>query len=112
MNATMPTAKRTNTLAFWSLPKRAQIYIGAVAACGIVVIVHAIQELYRSAISPQWFLLAALTLLSGSITVKLPSIPATISVSETFVFASVLLFGTAAGTITVTLDGLIISLWL
>lgn len=71
-----------------------------------------VHELYSSKITSQWFLLAALTLLSGSITVKLPSIPATISVSETFVFTSVLLFGTAAGTITVTLDGLIISLWL
>ncbi len=60
----------------------------------------------------QWFILAGLTLLSGSITVKLPSIPATISVSETFVFTAVMVFGPAAGTITVALDGLIISLWL
>jgi putative nucleotidyltransferase with HDIG domain len=63
-------------------------------------------------VTSQWFVLAALTLLTGSITVKLPSIDATISVSETFVFTSVLLFGAAAGTITVTLDALIISLWL
>ena len=60
----------------------------------------------------QWFLLAFLTLLSGSITVKVPSVPATISVSETFVFTAVILLGGSAGTITVALDGLIISLWL
>jgi len=59
-----------------------------------------------------WFVLAALTLISGSTTVKLPSVPATISISETFVFTSVLLFGPAAGTLTVALDALIISLWL
>ena len=59
-----------------------------------------------------WFVLAILTLISGSATVKLPSVPATISVSETFVFTSVLLFGPAAGTITVALDALVISLWL
>jgi putative nucleotidyltransferase with HDIG domain len=41
--------------------------------------------------------------------VKLPSVPATISISETFVFASALLFGPAAGTLTVALDALVIS---
>ena len=50
-------------------------------------------------------------LVSGSATIKLPSLPATISVSETFVFTSVLLFGPAAGTMTVALDALVISLW-
>ncbi len=60
----------------------------------------------------EWFVLAALTLLTGSFTVKLPSLPAKISVSETFVFTSVLLFGPAAGTITVVLDALVISLWM
>ena len=52
-----------------------------------------------------------LTLVSGSATVKLPSLPATVSVSETFVFTSVLLFGPAAGTLTVALDALVISFW-
>ena len=108
------TTRRTPAIGtgFWSLPTRAQGYIAIVVLCGLVVIMESVHELYSTKITSQWFLLAALTLLSGSITVKLPSIPATISVSETFVFTSVLLFGTAAGTITVTLDGLIISLWL
>ena len=56
-------------------------------------------------------LLAALTLLSFFFTVKVPGIPAKISVSETFVFTSVLLFGTAAATVTVALDALIMSGW-
>ena len=43
---------------------------------------------------------------------SVPSLPAKISVSETFVFTSVLLFGPAAGTITVVLDTLIISFWM
>ncbi len=60
----------------------------------------------------QWLTLAALTLLSGSATVRLPSVPATISISETFVFTSVILFGPDAGATIVALDGLIISVWL
>jgi putative nucleotidyltransferase with HDIG domain len=60
----------------------------------------------------EYFVLAALTLLTGSFTVKLPSLPAKLSVSETFVFTSVLMFGPAAGTITVVIDSLVGSLWM
>src|SRR5580765_8024015 len=63
-------------------------------------------------LTAQWLTLAALTLLSGSATVRLPSVPATISISETFVFTSVILFGADAGATIVALDGLIISVWL
>jgi putative nucleotidyltransferase with HDIG domain len=68
--------------------------------------------LYVHPVGWNWLVLAVLTLISGSATVKLPSVPATISISETFVFTSVLLFGPAAGTLTVALDALVISLWL
>jgi putative nucleotidyltransferase with HDIG domain len=56
-------------------------------------------------------ILAALTLFSFMFTIKVPGVPASISVSETFVFASVLLFGTAAATVTVALNALIMSSW-
>ena len=68
-------------------------------------------ELYRDPISNEWMLLAGLTLLSFFFTVNVPGIPAKISVSETFVFTIVLLFGTAAATVTVALDALIMSGW-
>ena len=97
---------------FRSLTPAAQAFIGSVVVAGFAVIAQSVHVLYSTPVTSQWFILAALTLLTGSITVKLPSIDATISVSETFVFTSVILFGAAAGTITVTLDALIISLWL
>lgn len=56
-------------------------------------------------------LLAGLTLLSFFFTVKVLGIQANISVSETFVFTTVLLFGTAAPTVSVALDALIMSGW-
>ena len=86
--------------------------MGAVATLGVCAIAHSCYVLYASPIGWNWFVLAILTLVSGSATVKLPSVPATISISETFVFTSVLLFGPAAGTLTVALDALVISLWL
>lgn len=77
----------------------------------MLTIAHSLYELTRQEIGWRWTVLAVLTLVSGSATVKLPSLPATISVSETFVFTSVLLFGPVAGTLTVALDALVISLW-
>jgi putative nucleotidyltransferase with HDIG domain len=97
---------------FEGLELRAQAFISVIVIAGFAVIGHSVYALRSAPVTSQWFVLAALTLLSGSITIKLPGIDASISVSETFVFTSVLLFGTAAGTLTVTLDGLIISLWL
>ena len=87
-------------------------FLAFVITAGLIAIAASVYQLHIQSIEQQWYLLAALTLVSGSATVKLPSIPATISISETFVFASVLLFGSAAGTVTVALDGLVISFWM
>jgi hypothetical protein len=77
----------------------------------MVVVAASVVEVTGRPPGLEWFVLAALTLLTGSFTVKLPSLPARLSVSETFVFTSVLLFGPAAGTLTVVLDALVISFW-
>src|SRR3954463_11559724 len=89
-----------------------RVYVIGVVALGGATILFSSYQLHARPIGWNWFILALLTLLSGSATVKLPSVPATISISETFVFTAVLLFGPAAGTLTVTLDVLAISLWL
>jgi putative nucleotidyltransferase with HDIG domain len=94
------------------LSRSGRAYVGCVILAGGAAIIQACVDLYRHPLDWHWLILAGLTLLSGSITVKVPSIPATISVSETFVFTAVMLFGPSAGTVTVALDGLIISLWL
>ena len=83
----------------------------SVFALGLAAIAHSLLSIFIHPIGNQWLFLAALTIVSGSATVRLPKIPATISVSETFVFTSILLFGVAAGTLTVALDSLVISFW-
>jgi putative nucleotidyltransferase with HDIG domain len=93
------------------VPERGRLYVGIVTLAGSAIIAHSIIQVFQENLGPQWIILAALTLLSGSATVKLPSVPATISISETFVFTSVLLFGPSAGATIVALDGLIISSW-
>ena len=93
-----------------NLSPRGQLYIVVVSAAGLLVVGHCITVLLASPIGWEWAVLAGLTLLSGSFTVRVPSFQARISVSETFVFTSVLLFGTCAGTITVALDTLVAAL--
>ena len=97
---------------FKTLPGTAKVFISAVVLGGLVVLGHSIHALFAEPIDPQWFVFAGLTLLTGSFTVKVPGINASLSVSETFVFASVLLFGPAAGAVTVLLECLIILFWM
>ena len=96
---------------FRELPTTTRAYIALVVGVGSCVVVQSFVQLFSHNIGWSWTILALLTLVSGSATVNLPSLPATVSVSETFVFTSVLLFGSAAGTLTVALDALVISFW-
>jgi putative nucleotidyltransferase with HDIG domain len=85
-------------------------FVFGTALAGSAVVAHCVYDLFMHPVSQEWLILAGLTLLSGSFTVKVPTIPARLSVSETFVFTSVLLFGPCAGTAIVALDTLVASL--
>ena len=97
---------------FGALRPKARAYILLVVLSGALAIGHSIFELVNDPIGYRWIILAALTLLTGSFNVKVPSINAYISVSEAFVFASILLFGTPAGTATVMIECMVILLWM
>jgi len=92
--------------------KVGRVYLWSVILVGTVVVSRSILHLYAEPIGFPWFLLAGLTLICGSATVKLPSSYASISISETFVFTAALLYGPAAGTVIVVLDALAISFWI
>ena len=89
-----------------------RIYLWVVILAGCSVFAVSLHQLIVEPIGRQWFILAALTLISGSATVKLPTSYASISTSETFTFTAVLLYGPAAGTVIVVLDALVISFWI
>lgn len=88
------------------------VYLCAVVTAGVCVVLESMYSLIVHPIDPNWLMLAVLTLLSGSFTVRIPGIPARLSVSATFIFAAALLFGPPAATMTVVLDTLVISFWL
>jgi diguanylate cyclase (GGDEF)-like protein/putative nucleotidyltransferase with HDIG domain len=94
------------------LTSAGQVYVAAVAAVGVFAVVQSLRTLAVDPVPLPWFILAILTLLSGSFTVRIPTIPARLSVSETFVFSAVLMFGPSAATMLVVLDTLVISFWL
>ena len=96
------------------MSRTGRIYIATVIGLGFLVIGESLFRLYEAPLGSQglrWLLLAALTLISGSASVELPRANVSISISEAFVFTAVLLYGSAAGTLTVALDGLVISFW-
>ena len=87
-----------------TLGSKAQLYVLIVSAGGVAVLTECVTSLISHPIRGDWLILLALTLFSGSFTIKVPKLEARLSVSETFVFAAVLLFGPCAGTLTVASD--------
>src|SRR5688572_2600276 len=98
--------KRANSFSF-----RARFYIATVVAIGAYVVAESAFDLVLNPPGNQWLYLAGLTFLTGSFSVKLPSISARISVSEAFVFAAVLFFGPSGATVIVAFDTLIMTSW-
>jgi putative nucleotidyltransferase with HDIG domain len=97
---------------FAQLKGPAKAYVIGVVLAGAAAVAFSTIRLYQNPLAPQWIVIAALTLLTGSFSVKIASTNARISVSEAFVFLAVLLFGAAAGTITVLLEALTVLFWM
>jgi putative nucleotidyltransferase with HDIG domain len=93
------------------LSSTAKTYVGVVIASGFIVLAHSAASVSDSPPPRGWFVLATLTLLTGSLTLKIPTVSARLSVSEVFVFAAVLWFGPAVATFVVVLDALVGALW-
>src|SRR5688572_17344869 len=97
---------------FTELSRAARVYIVAVIGLGAIAIVRSITSLIQQPVGSDWLVLAALTLLTGSFSIKVPSVTARISVSEAFVFAGLLSFGPHVATVIVALDSLVLTSWL
>jgi putative nucleotidyltransferase with HDIG domain len=96
---------------FLALPRSHRLYIGFITTAGAICLAVSLASLFRGEIPFQWLILAGLTALGASVPIRLYSIPVALSVSETFVFVSTILFGPAAGTLTVAIDAAVISFW-
>jgi putative nucleotidyltransferase with HDIG domain len=81
----------------------------AVFTIGALVIFRAVVTLHHAPFNIYMVVLAILTIASSRLAIKIPGQPARVSVSEVFIFTSVLLFGPAAATVAVAIDGLLVS---
>ncbi len=84
-------------------------YVWSVAALGIALAAYCVATLARDGVSLQLLLFGTLTVLSGRVTLKVPSIGARFSPSEMFTFSCVLLFGPAAGALALATDSLLLA---
>jgi len=92
-----------------STATRAFVYL--VATAGVLVLLWVLSS-HPSAPPPiQWTLLLILTACSESFGIKLPALRARLTVSESFVFTSIFLFGTAPSIVLVLLDAILVPLW-
>jgi diguanylate cyclase (GGDEF)-like protein/PAS domain S-box-containing protein len=91
-------------------PSRAnQFYVWIVIAAGAVVVVFSGAHLYR--VDVRFLLLALATVLIGPrLSIQIPRVKAHISVSDSFIFLTLLLFGGEAAILLATTEGLCTSL--
>jgi PAS domain S-box-containing protein len=81
-----------------------------VILAGSFVLALSLMDLSARPLPLEWLMLVALTGVSGWATLRLHAIPASFSISDTFTIAAALLFGPAAGAVTVAIDALVMSL--
>ncbi len=82
----------------------------AVDAIGVLVIVQSLVSLQTTPHRYEWLFFAALTAMAGSFSLKIGSISARVTISDTFFITTALLFGPAPATLAVAL-GTLISSW-
>jgi putative nucleotidyltransferase with HDIG domain len=87
----------------------ARVYVVGMCTAGCVVLCASVSFLWTPLPPREWWLLAALTLVSGWAVLKMPAIPASFSISDVFTLTAVVAFGPSAGTLAVALDSLAIS---
>ena len=85
------------------------IFVSATILLGAGVCAYSAWDLTTRPISWEWIVLLTLTVLSGSATLRVPAMPISFSISDTFCLISVLIVGPSAGALTAALDGLVLS---
>jgi putative nucleotidyltransferase with HDIG domain len=103
-----PDIARANRRQVWTAAA-SQLYVRFVIAAGAVAIVIAVQSLVTTPPDSRWVVLVALTVVGGCLTLRMPAIPVSFSISDTFTFTTALLFGPPAGCVVVAIDAAVIS---
>jgi putative nucleotidyltransferase with HDIG domain len=84
-------------------------YLAIIFVAGTLALATSIQELNATNYWLRWTIFAVLTIVGGSARLRLPNVPASFSISDSFTIGAALLYGPAAGVLTVAVDSLAIS---
>jgi PAS domain S-box-containing protein len=110
----MPGPDRDSSSSTPALPMQSgigrRLYLGAVMAAGAVVFGWSLVEVLSMPPGALLPVLAALTAVSSAAAFRMPGFPVSFSLADTFTILAALMFGPAAGTLLVALDGLVLSL--
>lgn len=87
----------------------ARAFVGTVILLGAAVIAYSAGQLLGQPVSKLWVVLLALTAVTGLATLRIPGMPISFSISDTFTIIAALVVGPAAGALTAALDGLVLS---
>ena len=71
------------------MDSRVRVYVWCVITLAALAVADAVRSVSLDFPGPEWLVLAGLTIVSGTATVRLPNVKAEISISETFVFSAV-----------------------
>jgi putative nucleotidyltransferase with HDIG domain len=85
------------------------LYVRSVTAAGAAAVVHSLFGLLTAPHPFEWILFATLVILTGSFTLNISAINASISVADTFLIAATLLFGPAPATVALAIDTFLLS---
>jgi putative nucleotidyltransferase with HDIG domain len=86
-----------------------RLYVSVVIAIGGAALAASLMQLAGGPHRFEWALFAALSILTGSFNINLGAAEASISVADTFFITSALLYGPAAGALTIAADSLVLS---
>ena len=84
-------------------------FVAAVTVAGLFAIAQSVAQLPAMDRTPEWLLLGILAVACGSFTLRVPGVPVHASMSDTFLFTSVILFGPAPATAAIAVDGFLVS---
>ena len=88
---------------------KAMTFVRGAIVLGAALTAYSAWDLLSRPIAPEWLVLVVLTVVTGWATLRIPAMPISFSISDTFSIVAALLVGPAAGALTAAIDGLVLS---
>ena len=85
------------------------VFAWSASLAGAGLLAYAVSDVLSRPVPTEWIVLLVLTCVSGWATLRIPAMPISFSISDTFSIVAALLVGPSAGAITAALDGLVLS---